>query len=173
MSDLVSFAFSSAEKKSMIDVLEKYRKNEVVDALIEILYMPGEIPLTVTDALILGGLVRPYYGFIADRILDHPAIMDGHAPTYDKARAEIERLQEKIEKVGINGYVWGLKVAHSLCQSRVKQWKKDYESGWHGPDETIGQRFLAERCLEATAIMDELQARIGANQQEKGGGAVV
>lgn len=86
MSDLVSFAFSSAEKKSMIDVLEKYRKNEVVDALIEILYMPGEIPLTVTDALILGGLVRPYYGFIADRILDHPAIKELLEDTSGKMR---------------------------------------------------------------------------------------
>jgi len=163
MSDLVSFAFSSAEKKSMIDVLEKYRKNEVVDALIEILYMPGEIPLTVTDALILGGLVRPYYGFIADRILDHPAIMDGHAPTYDKARAEIKRLQEKIEKVGINGYVWGLKIAHGLCQSRARQWKKIRESEMFDSRGTQAA-IMDGRYLEATAIMDELQARMDANK---------
>lgn len=89
-----------------------------------------------------------------------------------KDKAEIKRLQEKIERVGINGYVWGLKIAHGLCQSRARQWKKDRESGWFSPDSATS-KLLDGRYLEATAIMDELQARIGANQQEKGGGGAV
>lgn len=81
-----------------------------------------------------------------------------------KDKAEIKRLQEKIERVGINGYVWGLKIAHGLCQLRARQLKSDYESKSYGPEKTIGQFLLEGRYLEVTAIMDELQARMDANK---------
>jgi hypothetical protein len=70
---------------------------------------------------------------------------------------------EKLQGTGVDGYVLGLKIAHFLCQSRAKRWKADRESGWFNPDGPLG-KLLDGRYLEATAIMDELLARIGANK---------
>lgn len=76
---------------------------------------------------------------------------------------------EKLQGTGVDGYVLGLKMARGLCQSRATQWKKIRESEMF--DSRGTQAAIVDgRYLEATAIMDELQARIGANQQEKGGG---
>jgi hypothetical protein len=74
---------------------------------------------------------------------------------------------EKLQGTGVDGYVLGLKMARGLCQSRATQWRSVYESGWRGTDETIGQRLLAERYLEVTAVMDELQSRIDVNDAAK------
>ena len=71
----LSIQFSDAEKEEMILILEQGIGGfAVIPELIEILRLPGETVLPVDHAQTLGGLVRPYYPSISNRILNHPAV---------------------------------------------------------------------------------------------------
>lgn len=77
----LSYSFTPTEKRGMIAVLDKYpTAPEHHDAIRNCLRLEGDTILFADEARYLAGIIRPYYGSLAERLERHPVLSSSDIP---------------------------------------------------------------------------------------------
>ena len=83
----LSFQFTDAERTGIVTILDKFPGDDYAESIRCMIMLPGKTVLTVTQALVLAGLLLPWYEFLSQRIIQHPGIFTPPNTTSSRQRS--------------------------------------------------------------------------------------